>query len=97
MSVKPPAYVEQADIGTKPSQIYGWDGAKPERILSESGAFFTVDKYGMIIPRHNKIVVDEASAPATTVITYYLATVERGTKTITVDGTTTTIEMTYAE
>jgi hypothetical protein len=33
MSVKRPAYIEQSDIGTKPSQVYGWDEA-PKRISS---------------------------------------------------------------
>jgi hypothetical protein len=87
---------EGAQIDTLPSQQYGWDGSKPVKIGADvDGNLYTVDKYGMLIPRHDKIVVDESLAPATTLITYYLSDVERGVKTITVSGTTTTIEMTY--
>jgi hypothetical protein len=49
---------------------------------------------GLCVPRHDEEVIDEALAPATTVITYKLAGVTVATKTITVAGTTTTIKMT---
>jgi hypothetical protein len=39
--------------------------------------------------------VDESGAPATTTITYKLATVTMAVQTIGVSGTTTTISMTY--
>jgi hypothetical protein len=48
---------------------------------------------GFCIPRHDQEIIDEALAPATTVITYKLAGVTVATKTITVSGTTTTITM----
>ena len=96
MSVKRPAYIEQSDIATKPSQMYVWDGAKPVRVPGDaSGNLYTIDSTGMMIPRHDQQVVDESGAPATTTITYKLATITKATKTITVIGTTTTISMTY--
>ena len=97
-SIEKNEHIEVNGVPAKRVLIAGYTGTELSDIkVSDSGEVFTVDSYGMLIPRHNKIVVDEASAPAMTVITYYLANVERGTKTITVSGTTTTIEMTYAE
>jgi hypothetical protein len=48
---------------------------------------------GLITPLHDEQVINEALAPATTVITYKLAGATVATKTITVAGTTTTIKM----
>ena len=97
MSVKPPAYIEQSDIATKPSQMYAWDGTKPVRIPGDaSGNLYTIDSTGMLIPRHDEQVIDESGAPATTTITYKLATVTKAVKTVGVSGTTTTITMTYS-
>jgi len=42
-------------------------------------------------PYHDEEVIDESLAPATVTITYKLAGVTVGTKTITVSGSTTTI------
>ena len=44
-------------------------------------------------PYHDEEVIDESSAPTTTVITYKLTSKVVGTKTITVSGTTTTIKV----
>jgi hypothetical protein len=97
-SIEQVEHIEVNGVPAKRVLVSGYDGVNLQDILVDStGVIYTTDKDGMLIPRHNKIVVDESSAPANTVITYYLANVERGTKTITVDGTTTTIEMTYAE
>ena len=49
----------------------------------------------MPTPKHDRQVIDESAAPATTIITYSLLGVTVATKTITVSGTTTTISMTY--
>ena len=51
------------------------------------------DNKSLAVPYHDKQVIDESLAPATTVITYSLAGVDVATKTITVAGTTTTIEV----
>jgi hypothetical protein len=76
---------------------YGIDGADVSMIkVDTEGNIYTVDNSGMLIPKHDKQVINEASAPATTIITYSLNSVDVATKTITVSGTTTTIEMTYA-
>jgi len=48
---------------------------------------------GLKDPYHDKEIIDESSAPATTVITAYLGTATVYTKTISVSGTTTTIEV----
>jgi hypothetical protein len=63
-----------------------------EKIAGPNGAI-QVFTSGLCIPRHDEEVIDEALAPATTVITYKLAGVTVATKTITVAGTTTTIKM----
>ena len=47
--------------------------------------------WGLKEPYHDKEVVNEASAPTTTIIYMYLNNVLVGTKTISVSGTTTTI------
>lgn len=47
--------------------------------------------WGLKEPYHDEEVIDESAAPTTTVITYKLAGVTVGTKTITVSGSTTTI------
>jgi len=46
---------------------------------------------GFEIPPYDRMVIDEAAAPASTVITYYNGVALVSTKTITVLGTTTTI------
>ncbi len=97
MSVKPPAYIEQSDIATKPSQMYAWYNGGPIRIPADvSGNLYTIDSTGMMIPRHDQQVVDESGSPTTTTITYKLATVTKAVKTIGVSGTTTTITMVYS-
>lgn len=48
----------------------------------------------MAIPEHDTMVIDESAAPATTTITYKLNSATVATKTITVDGTSTTIAVT---
>lgn len=47
--------------------------------------------WGLKEPYHDEEVIDETSAPATTVITFKLNGVTVGTKTITVSGAITTI------
>jgi hypothetical protein len=90
------AKYENGQSGTHPSQMYGWTGTGPVRLLADgSGNIYTVDNRGMFIPRHDEQVIDESSAPATTTITYKLLTVTVAVKTITVSGTTATIAMTY--
>jgi hypothetical protein len=49
--------------------------------------------YRLAEPYHDEEVIDASLAPATTVITYKLAGVTVGTKTITVSGSTTTIKV----
>lgn len=49
--------------------------------------------YRLAEPYHDEEVIDASGAPSNTVITYKLAGVTVGTKTITVDGTTTTIKV----
>jgi hypothetical protein len=49
---------------------------------------------GFAIPMFDQQIIDEALAPATTIITYKRAGVTVATKTITVSGTTTTITVT---
>ncbi len=70
------------DLGSGTSEAVA-SGALPVSV-SNGGS-------GMKEPYHDEQVVDESAAPATTVITYKLAGVSVGTKTITVSGTTTTI------
>lgn len=88
---------EGQQVDTLPSQMYAWTGSAPIRLMADAdGNIYTVDNDGMFIPKHDKQIVDESSAPATTTITYSLSGVDKAVKTISVSGTTTTIEMTYA-
>lgn len=76
---------------TKPVQLYGHDGTNPVRLGADSaGNLYTVDRDGMILPRHDEQVIDEAD-PNNVTITYKLAGVQVAVKTIAVSGTTTTI------
>ena len=52
MSVKPPAYIEQSDIATKPSQMYVWDGTKPVRIPGDADGNISTISIGSLVPKN---------------------------------------------
>lgn len=62
-------------------------------VSAKDGSQTQVMASSLFVPMHDEEVIDEALAPATTVITYKLDGVSVATKTITVAGTTTTIKV----
>lgn len=75
-------------------QLYGHTGSVKTRILTDAeGNLYVIDRHGMVIPRHDSQVVDEAN-PNNVTITYKLAGSTVATKTIVTSGTTTTITVT---
>lgn len=75
---------------TAPSVV----GLRVGTTLVDESHPLSVTTDGFAIPKFDTQIIDEALAPATTVITYKLAGVTVATKTITVSGTTTTITVT---
>jgi hypothetical protein len=74
--------------------ISGWNGnTKDSKNINvdEDGNVYVVDKHGLVLPYHDKQVIDETLSPATIVITYSLEGVDLATKTISVSGTIITI------
>jgi len=58
MGMQKPAYIEQSDIATKPSQQYGWENNAPKRIETENGAIVVRNvvgdiKWDSIVPTFN--------------------------------------------
>ena len=85
---------EGQQVDTLPSQLYGKkaDGTIVALMVDDDGNIILTPE--MSIPAHYKLVIDQSLAPATTVLTYSKGGVTVATKTISVSGTTTTIEVT---
>ena len=84
MGMQKPSYIEQSDIATKPSQMYGWENNAPKRVDTVDGAVvvrnLTADiKWDTITPTFNAtsdvyVFSFDGSTTATITVSYTDAT-----------------------
>lgn len=84
---------EGQQLDTLPVQMYVKDGNDVSALSIVNGAFLITDKNGMLIPRHDKQVIDESGVSV--VITYSYKGTDVAVKTISTSGKITTISIAY--